>query len=268
MNTERYIPIVLATVAVSLVSLASCAEKNQPPEIHLFDSNPALGEAPVQGWLLWSISDPDGDKLTCEIDTNGDQLPEQVIENCTSEDTAPFLAEAQGKHRITLTITDGQHRVSQELNVYANHCPLQPNVKWPERVPGFGEVTLTENNMEILFRDPGQVGPDTAFTLRDGDILVGTTQGGYARIVQGVLPSLSTAGRRYHIMTEQAYLPDLVENCYFGVRDLRMPMTQVTCEENCDQVASITQHTPEETDVKGGGSPIPARPWREDSIAE
>jgi hypothetical protein len=226
------------------------SSSNRAPTIAVFDANPPYGEAPLSTWLYWEISDPDGDTLTCEIDINGDGRADHTIRPCTSEDTHDIVVEAPGRHTITLTVSDGKHRVVRELPVYANDCPLPSNVFYPENHPGLVEVVLNNTTTELLYDDP-TVAPE----VPTNTFLLGSSAGGYLRFISGEpVVSISTAGARISLLTEEMKLEDLVHNCYFGARAVPIPFTNIKCLEDCDKVESVEYLRPDGPGVKGGVS--------------
>jgi len=244
---------------VSVVLVIACVgptpgckrSPNRAPTIVLFDANPPFGEAPLSTWLYWEISDPDGDTLTCEIDVNGDGRPDHTIHPCTSEDTQDIVAEAPGRHIITLTVSDGKQRVKLELPVYANDCPLPSNVFYPEDHPGLEAVVLDDMTTELVYRDPTVTPP----VIPTNTFLLGSSNGGYLRFVTGeAVVSFSNARARVSLLTREAKLEELVPNCYFGARAVPLPFTKIECLENCDMAASVEFLRPDDPGIKGGVS--------------
>ncbi|MFH2005589.1 MAG: hypothetical protein ABI333_03270 [bacterium] len=240
------------TLALALTPATGCSkDANQPPVITLFEANPPFGNAPLSTRLYWEISDPEGDTLTCELDINGDGIADHTIESCTSQDAYDFLAEVQGRHRVTLTVMDSKSSVTAELSIFANNCPIPTNVVYPNDFPSLEETILEPDTLELLYRDPTDV-PQIAVN----QFIIGTEHPSYLRRVTGVLPTLSTAGRRFHINTVNVPLEEFVPDCFYGIRNVIIPFTQIHCltEGECDGVSAVDTHYTDDPDVKGGVS--------------
>jgi hypothetical protein len=78
-------------------TVAVAAKPDQPPTVNMFAAGSTSGGAPFTTALTWSVSDPDGDPLTCTLNT----LPV----DCTAG-TAPWTVSAPGMETVTLTVTD------------------------------------------------------------------------------------------------------------------------------------------------------------------
>jgi PKD repeat protein len=70
---------------------------NQPPSIDTFAPGSSTGGAPFSTTLTWTVSDPDGDMLTCAF--NG--MPVDCAMGA-----APWVVSAPGMQTVTLTVTD------------------------------------------------------------------------------------------------------------------------------------------------------------------
>jgi hypothetical protein len=237
-----------AVVAVAALAAApGCGDENRPPVIEEFDGSPPFGDAPLDVRLFWKISDPDGDALTCRIDLDGDGEADHTISNCTSEDVHSYVIEEPGRHHATLTVSDGEDRVSRTIELYSNRCVFREETVWPERDESFGGATLSENEVELLFHSVAD-----APVISSGDILWGTSQGGYLRKVTAVFFEVSVMGKRYVLQTEPAHLEEAVETCQFGIRDYQMRFTGAHCTEDCEDLETIEPMRPDGPGVKGG----------------
>jgi uncharacterized protein YjdB len=59
--------------------------------------------------LIWSVSDPDGESLTCAIDRDNDGTADTTITNCAAVTTAPIsYPSGSGNKLARITATDGQ----------------------------------------------------------------------------------------------------------------------------------------------------------------
>jgi hypothetical protein len=64
-------------------------------------------EAPVTATFGWSISDPNGDVLTCRVDVDGDGAWDRIIAPCSSSDLALGNFTTAGTRTATLEVDDG-----------------------------------------------------------------------------------------------------------------------------------------------------------------
>ena len=73
-------------LAVAVALLGTCTEeRNEAPAIEVLDTTPPFGDAPVSGVVYWRVSDPDGDRLTCELDFDGDGRADETVTDCGTE---------------------------------------------------------------------------------------------------------------------------------------------------------------------------------------
>ncbi len=243
---------VAAAVAIfALIVVGGCGKSNRPPVIEAFDGSPPFGDAPVDMRLFWTISDPDGDVLTCRIDLDGDGQPEATLVPCTSEDVYTTLLEIPGRHLVTLTVDDGTTEVSRTVELFANRCVFQDYTVWPEQEVGFGGAILHEDGtVELEFFNVS-----TAPIISQDDILWGTSAGGYLRRV--IAPPyfvVSVHSKRYVLQTEQAHPEEAVVECQYGIRNYQMRFIGAECTEDCDGLESITPLMMDAIAPKGGMS--------------
>lgn len=78
-----------------------------PPVITTFEASRTSGTAPMTTAFSWSISDPDGTPLRCELDVAGDNAPEITVEPCTSSSMRSATLTAVGSRSARLTVSDG-----------------------------------------------------------------------------------------------------------------------------------------------------------------
>jgi len=102
----------LAAVAVAVV--AGCtppptgpAPDPAPPVIHSFTPLANRSTAPVTATYGWSISDPNGDALTCRLDVDGDGTWDHVISGCNSSTRRLGNFLTAGTRVATLEVDDG-----------------------------------------------------------------------------------------------------------------------------------------------------------------
>lgn len=78
-----------------------------PPVISSFTASRTSGVAPLTTAFGWTISDPDGTPLTCEVDVDRDGTPEVVVPQCTSSSLRAVTITTPGFWGARLTVSDG-----------------------------------------------------------------------------------------------------------------------------------------------------------------
>ncbi|WP_119316682.1 leishmanolysin-related zinc metalloendopeptidase [Calidithermus terrae] len=91
---------------MGLLMLLTACPMNKPPTIGSFSRTPSSGPAPLQVTFSWSISDPDGNALTCKLDVNNDGTFEYTLSNCTSSSTRQHTYNAAGSYVAKLVVSD------------------------------------------------------------------------------------------------------------------------------------------------------------------
>lgn len=103
----------LAVLAASAV-VAACAPPPgppappSPPVITRFAASTQRTEAPVLAAVGWTISDPNGDPLTCRVDLDGDGIYERDIDPCRSGDSLLAEFDTAGVRTLNLEVSDGE----------------------------------------------------------------------------------------------------------------------------------------------------------------
>lgn len=80
---------------------------SSPPVISRFAVVAARAEAPVTATFVWSISDPNGDVLTCRLDEDGDGTVDRTIAGCDSADSVSVTFTGAGPRLPQLEVSDG-----------------------------------------------------------------------------------------------------------------------------------------------------------------
>ncbi|RIH82294.1 VCBS repeat protein [Calidithermus terrae] len=121
----------LALLGTALAALLTACPSTQPPAneapvIASFSVSPQAGTAPLQVTLSWNISDPDGDRLTCKIDTDNNGSFEHTLDNCTSSSTRQHTYPAGGTYTVRLVVSDpdgASDELTKTVTVSTNRAP-------------------------------------------------------------------------------------------------------------------------------------------------
>ncbi len=121
-----------ASTVVTLVDGAGSGggtpSSNKAPIISSFTATPSSGTAPITVNLAWTVRDPDNDALTCILDANGDGIPDQTINNCTTGSFSQTFS-SNGTYNAKLQVVDGRGGVANGTRVLGfgltsgNHAP-------------------------------------------------------------------------------------------------------------------------------------------------
>ncbi len=80
---------------------------NKAPVISSFTVTPSSGTAPITVTYNWSVSDPDNDPTTCQLDTNGDGTYEYSYP-CSSRNSQTHTFNNNGSYTSRIRVTDGR----------------------------------------------------------------------------------------------------------------------------------------------------------------
>ena len=81
--------------------------QNRAPVISAFTATRPSGASPVTTPLLWTISDPDGQPLTCTLDLDQNGTQDRTVPNCTSASVRSATFTTVGATVVALTVSDG-----------------------------------------------------------------------------------------------------------------------------------------------------------------
>lgn len=81
-------------------------ETNTPPSVDGFAARPNVVERDQSVALSWSVSDSDGDPLSCTLDVDSDGASEYTVGDCRAMISQAHLYTASGSYTATLTVTD------------------------------------------------------------------------------------------------------------------------------------------------------------------
>lgn len=151
------------TLALSVQSDGSPTELNRPPIVASFDATPGAVMIDQVVTMSWDISDPDGDSLTCEIDTDGDGASEITVENCATGQSVEHFYLVPQRYEPVLTVRDSEG-LEVQTDTAVTVLPLQVDlavaetavagqrVRYEFTVSNVSLVPVT--GVEMLFRVP------------------------------------------------------------------------------------------------------------------
>lgn len=90
------------------------------PDITSFTATRTSGAIPLTTVFSWTISDPNGAPLTCELDANADGTYETTIAPCTSDSTSAATINAIGPNQATLRVSNGTYIRLAQVLIYAD----------------------------------------------------------------------------------------------------------------------------------------------------
>jgi len=97
------------------------------PVITSFTAAGSGGPAPLTVALSWTISDPSGLDMVCELDTDGDGTYDQTIVSCTSETVRTAEFRTPGTTTVGLRVSDGASpAVTRTVGVVAGAPAAEP----------------------------------------------------------------------------------------------------------------------------------------------
>lgn len=103
-------PRVLVAIAV-LFAAAACAPPppSQAPAISSFQALGAPHVEPALVPVTWTVSDPQGDALTCQLDSDGDGAWDETLDPCPAAASRNATSVGAGTHTARLEVSDGTH---------------------------------------------------------------------------------------------------------------------------------------------------------------
>ena len=147
---------------------------NNPPSIDSFtaDPNPALPNQPVN--FSWSISDIDGDPVSCSLDVDGNGTPDYNITDCLTTTSQSHSYTSEGSYNATLIATDinggtDQSTIIVTVTVVSTTIErriVSGNDDAEERVSG--NVSRSSSDLELVF----DAGGDQIIGLRFTELAI------------------------------------------------------------------------------------------------
>jgi hypothetical protein len=80
---------------------------NHEPSISIFTVTPLSGTAPLNVSYSWTVTDPDNDPLTCQLDATGDGTYEYSYA-CSSRSSQTYTFSSNGTYTSRFKVTDGR----------------------------------------------------------------------------------------------------------------------------------------------------------------
>ncbi|WP_456402818.1 PKD domain-containing protein [Persephonella sp.] len=121
------------TISSNLINIV-VNTPNYPPVINTFSGNPSSGSAPLTVNFSYSVSDPNGDPITCRFDFDGDNNIDRTIQNCSSG-TENYTFNNPGNFNSVLTVSDGRSISQKTVNITVsqpiNNPPSKPIISGP-----------------------------------------------------------------------------------------------------------------------------------------
>lgn len=112
-------PTVTTTAAAPTTTAAAPTTTAAPgphfPIISSFTASASSAPSPLTTALRWSISDPDGDALTCRLDLDGDGGHELDLGPCSSATSRTRTFTATGTTTVGLHVSDGTNSTTATL---------------------------------------------------------------------------------------------------------------------------------------------------------
>ncbi len=126
--------------AESSFTVQAVERPNRPPQIASFAATPSVGTVPMQTSFGWTVSDPDGDALTCRIDIGADGTHEYTLASCPASGTQAHGFTAGGRFDVVLSVVDAKGLVATQAIVVDARTPVGDvrvsRVEWGQSVIG------------------------------------------------------------------------------------------------------------------------------------
>ncbi|MFN8053523.1 MAG: leishmanolysin-related zinc metalloendopeptidase [Acidimicrobiales bacterium] len=94
------------TTTTTTTSTTTTIDPNNAPVIASFSAIYPSGPTPHTTPFQWSISDPDGDPMTCQLDVDGDGTYDQTVAACTSDSLRAATLHTVGTANAVLRVSD------------------------------------------------------------------------------------------------------------------------------------------------------------------
>jgi hypothetical protein len=134
--TRRRAPAGLSALAAAVLVAGCAATPSAPstttrvptaPVVSAFRIVAPRTEAPVTAVLAWTVSDANGDDLTCRLDTDGDGTLDRTVTHCDSGDSVLVSSSTPGTAHLRLEVDDGTFApVSATADLTVTPGPAEP----------------------------------------------------------------------------------------------------------------------------------------------
>ncbi len=180
-------------VVIDMVGSYS-APINRSPVIGSFASSRATVAAPGLVALSWSVSDPDGEALTCAIDTDGNDTYETTVTNCQNGGsrlgTLATVGTAQPKIRVTDTNSASATR-STSVTVTAGTAEPY-NITMRNLTTFSPAVQAAFNSAAATWQSVIARGvPDKSYTFAGGDACGLTAEPAFSGVIDDIFIDIS-----------------------------------------------------------------------------
>ena len=119
----KTLPVATAVGALMVSSCVHAPPSNRAPTISAFAAVTPSGSSPLTTALGWSISDPDGDSMTCRLDLDNDGTVDKTVTSCTSESLRTTTFAAVGATTVKLEVSDGTNAPTTRTTVVTVAAP-------------------------------------------------------------------------------------------------------------------------------------------------
>ncbi|WP_457601649.1 DUF7948 domain-containing protein [Hydrogenivirga sp.] len=94
-------------MAQAATTVTVTPQQNSPPVISSTSVSPNSGNVPLKVTFSWSVSDPDGDTLTCYMDVDNDGTNDYTMADCANNTSLEHTYQNSGNYTAKLTVDDG-----------------------------------------------------------------------------------------------------------------------------------------------------------------
>ena len=157
LNDRRVVALLVALLGLLLMAAQCGMSVGSPPSITSFGASPSRVASGETVTFSWSVSDPDGDVLSCILDADGDGTSEYAIEDCGATTMQSHVYAASGSYAPILSVSDGR---GEDVQASASVAVDEPNA--PPVLSGIDDQRTTSGDaIDIPFsisdEDPSSV---------------------------------------------------------------------------------------------------------------
>ena len=141
LNDRRVVALLVALLGLLLMAAQCGMSVGSPPSITSFGASPSRVASGETVTFSWSVSDPDGDVLSCTLDTDGDGTSEYAIEDCGATTMQSHVYAASGSYAPILSVSDGR---GEDVQASASVAVDEPNA--PPVLSGIDDQRTTSGD--------------------------------------------------------------------------------------------------------------------------